>query len=598
MTALIDIDALTENPAAPAAEPDGAVSIEAKPDLKRARSLNLQDTDAADRLRKLVPMLREAHKLLSDQQVPKAARKTLEALDVDPDSAIANHMMGLCLDKLGHISRALDFYERAWRLDPMDAALHHNLGMAAWKLDMLDAAERFYRIALEINPGDVDVTINLAGVMRDNGRFADAIEILRATIYANQENASLWNSLGTVLLEQGAADQALTFYDEALRLNPKFGRAWHNTAYARVNLGKPDWAMEAYDNALEFAACRSDSVNMHYGRALTLLALGRLEEAWKEYDIRLDADYGGATLFISPKPMWFGDGDVAGKRVLLIGEQGLGDEVLFASCFQEFIDELGPDGHLTIACEHRLRPLFERSFPAARIIEHRTVSHESRDVRGVPEITDWDEFDLWAPIASIVKRYRSSVEEFPYRESFLTADESRLAEMRAALAALPAGPKIGLCWKSKLMNVKRSKYFSAFEQWKPILQTPGAVFVSMQYGDTSEEIAFARDELGVEIHTIPDLDLMKDLEGVAAAGAALDLVIGPANASTNLAASVGGVIWQIGQKTHWPFHNTDRLPWYPTARAFIAERIGEWDGALAKTANALKEFVAARTNAR
>jgi ADP-heptose:LPS heptosyltransferase len=278
---------------------------------------------------------------------------------------------------------------------------------------------------------------------------------------------------------------------------------------------------------------------------------------------------------------------------MFIGEQGVGDEVLFFSIIRDLLDEIGPEGRLTVVCGSRLVPLVKRSYPQVDAVFHGTGRKEGVTSRGVPHFQDWEAIDFWTPMATPMGRYRSSIDQFPDDPAYLIPDPARVAHFRAQLAELPPGPKIGLCWKSKLMNSKRSKYFSPFEDWKHVLRTPGAVFVNLQYGDVTEEIPRAQAEHGVTIHELAGLDLFDDLEGVAAASAALDLAIGPLNASTNLAAAVGCPTWFVALKTDWVLLGTDRAPWYPRSRAFWPARYGDWGDVMKRVAGELSQFAAA-----
>jgi tetratricopeptide (TPR) repeat protein len=585
--AAFDLDALL------AADAQGAAR-EAKGAQTGRRLPELDGADLRGVSREFLNLLKRALRAVDAGEPLEAVRCAAKALDMSPEHAIANQTMGLALEHLGRLSQSIDFYERAWRFDPSNPGIYYNLGLVAWKLDMLEAAERFYRIALEMNPGSADATINLTCVLRDQSRFEEAIELIRAAIYGGPENPMFWNCLGTTLLDAGEPDQALTFYHETLRLDPEFARGWHNLSYAHAVLGDAHASIAASDRALQNPQSEGDRAEMLYGRAQALLAAGRVAEGWRDYATRLSPAYATGTAFLIRRPRWDADCSVAGKSILLVGEQGVGDEVLFLNAVGDLIEEVGPEGRVTVACEKRLISMVARSFPSVQVGAHGTMKHEGRTIRGAPFVENWDEIDLWTPMATPFARYRPTVESFPNDTAFLVADPERVAAMREALAALPEGPKIGLCWKSKVMNSKRSKFFSPFEDWKPVLKTPGVVFVNIQYGDVSEEIPHAAERHGATIHQIPGLDLMADLEGVAALGAALDLTMGPMNASTNLAAAVGTPTWIIGLPTDWPFLGTDRVPFYPHSQGFWPDQYGDWGCAMRKVAGRLGEYTAER----
>ncbi|MGF1463743.1 MAG: tetratricopeptide repeat protein [Maricaulaceae bacterium] len=551
------------------------------PDLGRLDQARTA-TNAADqkRLKKVLALLRRATKALGDNDVPGAAQITLKALELDPEHAIANHVMGMALDKLGHLSRALVFYEKSWKSEPDNPELYHSIGMLAWKLDKLEIAEKFYRINLRMKPDDPSGIINLGGVLRDQAKFDDAIALLRQALYRWPENALLWNSLASTVVEQGDPQQSIVFFEEAIRLAPDFSRGMHNLALSLDLVGQLDRSTTLYEKAIALSDNPADTALMRFGRAHTLLASGRFEEGWDSYEARLDPDYKNAPFFTIKTEHWRGDMPVTGRRVLVVGEQGLGDEVLFMNTFGDFLDHVGPEGEVTLACEPRLVSLFQRSFPNLTVGRHSTVQREGRAVRGIGWIDDWSSFDYWAPMGSMVRFLRRGLSDFPNRVGYLTPDPDRVAAIKAQLDALGSGVKVGLAWRSMVMNAQRSKFFSPFERWGPVLKTPGAKFVSLQYGDTSEDLAFAKERFGATVHVLEDLDLKDDLEGVAALGAALDLFIGPMNASTNLGAACGGNVWFVGHASHWPFHSTARMPWYPQARVFSPRRFGDWTGVM------------------
>ena len=142
-------------------------------------------------------------------------------------------------------------------------------------------------------------------------------------------------------------------------------------------------------------------------------------------------------------------------------------------------------------------------------------------------------------------------------------------------------------WKSLKVDSARFRFYSPFDDWAPILTTPGLRFVNLQYGDSTAELEEARRRFGVDIWNPPGLDLKDDLDGVAALSSVLDLVIGPANAATNLSAACGAPTWLVSTPGAWPRLGSERYPWYPSVRVFTPESYGDWAGVMAQVAQAL-----------
>jgi hypothetical protein len=98
------------------------------------------------------------------------------------------------------------------------------------------------------------------------------------------------------------------------------------------------------------------------------------------------------------------------------------------------------------------------------------------------------------------------------------------------------------------------------------------------------------------LQVFDDLDLKDDLEGVAALCAALDLVIGPPNATSNIAAACGAPVWMVQHAQAWPMLGTQAMPWYPSVRVFAGARIGHWKELYAEIATALRARITQASN--
>lgn len=557
--------------------------------------LRFKSSKVEGKLRKALPIMKRAVRKINEGHFREGAKLGLQALDIDENIALANHITAIALDKLGVASLALELYERALKLSPEEPEIYQNLGLLAWRLELYDVAEKFFRIFTRMMPEAIEGPNNLACVLRDKGQMEDAIEVLRAAIYSNQNSSLLWNSLGTVMMEQTDFTNALLFYQQALDLDPDLARAYHNMGYCKATEGDHASALEFIEKALALGNMPPHEIaETRHAKAISLIGSGRLEEAWDAYECRNDPRYNKATCFSIPLPQWDGE-PLEGKRILLVGEQGLGDEVMLMNSGHDLIDRVGPDGQVTIACVPRLVPLFERSFPKARVTRHATIRNNGLPLRGCPNISDWEQFDVWAPMGSVLRVLRRSVDAFPTEGGHLSPDPDRVEHWRAELAKLGPGFKIGLLWKSMLMSAKRTKFYSPFKQWKDTLKTDGVTWINLQYGDCEADLERAEKEFGVKIHQMEGIDLKNDLDDLASLCMALDLVVGPMNATTNIAAGSGANTAIIAAPNSWPFLGTGQLPWYPTATVFSPDTISDWKPAMAKFNSWLEEKISGQS---
>jgi tetratricopeptide (TPR) repeat protein len=530
-------------------------------------------------------LLQRALKAWKRGDTAKAAKLSLQATEADDGNAQAFHLLAITLDRLGHLREALVTYERAFQLDPEDSDLLLNLGLTAWNLDLLDGAERMFRLFIEKRPDHPAGYNNLGSVQRDKRNLSAAIETLRGAIYRMPDQPMLWNSLATALAEEGRAEESLIFYQEALRLDPHFARVWHNLGYSYSHLGRLGNALEAYDCALKLVSNAHEKLETRHSRSICLIGLGQLAEGFREYEVRHAPEFRAWLLHYTKAPLWKGE-PLDGKRILIVGEQGLGDELMFANILPDLSRAIGDEGKLQIAVDPRLVPLFQRSFPRAEIGVYDDGKLEGKPVRIFHWARAGGDPDFYAPMGTPLQYLRKDISGFP-REAFLKADPDKTASFRARLETLGPGPYVGICWRSMVMGAKRGKYYSALDAWGPILTLPGVTFVNLQYGEVASELAGAREKFGVPIHHFDDLNLKDDLDGAAALTAACDLMISAPTAAAAMAGALGVETWFLTASRVWPQLGTDHYPWYRATRVFSCEKFADWTTLMPRVRDAL-----------
>lgn len=534
--------------------------------------------------------VKKALRLIDSGKAADGVKLAVSAMDDDPSCVPAYMVAGAGLDQLGLLLPALTVMQEALRIAPTNPLIPSVLADIAKRNGDLDSAEQLIRLASQIDPLNWRNAASLALILRDKANFDEAIDLLRGQIMIYPEEPVLWNALAAVLVDFGDVDNAKIFAREAIRLRPNNLEAVHNLGVALLDEGDFEAAYECFVRSATVKAGLSQRANGGLSLAHTLLGLGRLAEGWPAYEVRVEPGV-GLLDFLTEKPRWTGD-DLAGKRLLVIGEQGLGDEIMFMGIMPEAQAATGPDGNVGVACETRLVNLFARSF-GTEVRAHASARHNGRTVRGVPDL-DWSSYDCWAPMGDLARYFRPTHESFAATRPFLQPDSERVAAFKAQRAARAPGLAIGIAWRSLLMTAQRQRFFADIEDWAPVLTTPGVTFFSLQPGDTAEEEARLAARFGVTLEKFDDLDVRADLDGIAAASAALDLVIAPMNASSNLAAGIGTPVWFTAGHKDWSMLGTDSIPWYPWTRLFMPPRQAAWGDLYARVAGELASFAAAR----
>ncbi|WP_291832463.1 tetratricopeptide repeat protein [Brevundimonas sp.] len=583
---------------APAPAAQGIAGDAASPAAISRLSKSLAGVRSVKAQRKGLELLKLSLAAIRVNDFDRATQRALDSLKLDETNGLAWHVLAICQEKQNRFGPAIHAYEAALQLLPDHTDIAHDLGRLAQRLGYLDISEKLLLKFLAANPGHIEATNNLACVMRDQNRYADAIETLRPLLQIEADSSVLWNTLGTVLNDQGRLDEALTFFEEALRLDPTFAKARYNRANVRRPLGDVAGAIEDMEAALPGAENGYEVAMMNMARALMLMGEARIPEAFEAYEVRLDPNLPDAMHVAVEAPRWDPKTeDIRGKRVLVVGEQGIADELVFANCLNDIIEAVGPEGQVYLAVEARMVGLFQRGFPRAIVGGHKAVRLEGRLTRYVPFAEELEQkLDCWVPIASLMAVYRPTLESFPGPGQVIVPDPDKVAYWRGELAKLPEGLKVGLHWKSLVMTGARAAFFAAgFQRWEPILTTPGCVMVNLQCGDVSEDLA-AAEAAGVFIWT-PPINLKDDLEDVAALSVACDVVLGPGIAGTNIAAASGARTWMVAAPDDWHLMTTDHYVFYPDVKIFVRGAVDGWPEVIDRMRAALDRVVAGGWNA-
>lgn len=453
-----------------------------------------------------------------------------------------------------------------------------------------------------------EMRILLASICAQLGEFDQARAQVQAVLDAGAQSANAHNALGNIYRMQGRLEDAVASYREALAIEPHHVAACSNCGLCLQDLGALDGAERCYLDALEFdpsdltaasnlasllfdlgryeeALCRIDQVldrnprfsQAHAVKALGLLRRGDFARGWPEYEWR-ERDAGRRQPSPDRYPEW--DGSVMSNGTLLIcAEQGLGDQIMFASCVPEAAASVGS---CILECDPRLTELFARSFRAVHVYPHRKRNVEPWLKEGkIPSAKTW--------IGSLPLRYRRRAENFQQRGPYLVADPIKVDVWRQRLNALGPGLKIGISWRGGVATTRRRIRSIDLREWDPVLLGPNARFVSLQYGDCEREIAEYETRSGVPI--VRWENAIADYDETAALVCALDLVISVQTSVIHLAGALGRPVWiLVPRVAEWRYgESADTMPWYPTARV-LRQRNEGWEELLEEASCLVREL--------
>jgi tetratricopeptide (TPR) repeat protein len=493
-----------------------------------------------------------------------------------PAPAKALRLKAQRLEREGDLAAAFEAYERAVALAPQDPELLAALAGLAGELEMHDLAVQLWARLSLADPGDCAHALGYARALLATAQFAEAIEVLKTALLAHSTEPRLWTTLGLALTYAGRAGEALTFFDEGVRLGPALAGAVYNRGLAHCELNRPAEAAADFQAALKLARKPSERATIEFSLATLALSRGDLAGGWSLYERRLSPDWPRSVAFQGVGRRLAQTDAAGGRSVLVLAEQGVGDEMMFAGALPDLIEEIGPGGRLVLAVDARLVDLFRRSFPSAEVLAHATPRIGGR-ARRLADPPPGGRIDLWSPLASLAQRYRPSPAAFP-RVPYLKPDPARVEHWKRWLG--DARPAVGLTWRSGKLTGERRRFYPAPANWADLLGTAGVQFVNLQYGDCAEDLAALSRIGGVEIRQPPGLNLKDDLDDLAALCVAVDGVVSVPNATGALAGACGAPVAFVSGPGGWTHLGQDEPPWYARARWCETADFGDWTPAL------------------
>lgn len=417
------------------------------------------------------------------------------------------------------------------------------------------------------DPSNFNAHNEVGILLAQQGRYAEAIVAYDTALALKPNSGETHNNRAMSLRAVGRSQEAVTDAGEALRLMPGNGLVKLNAAAIYDDCGRVDLAAALVS---EHIAQSPDDPNTHYNYGLMLLAAERFADGWREFAWRVKQKPINAHYDHFDVDRYEDGMDVAGKRVLVWPEQGLGDEVLMATMLPDLIAE---GAQITLLAAPRLIPLFKRAFPTIDVQPRVALpigalfQREIIPQADLPIRIDRETFDVQMSLGDLGARYRSSTDKFPRQERLLVPDTSPVQ-----LARSKGLKVVGLTWHSRRNPRIGALKSLDLEEMVPILRTPNCVFVNLQYGDCADEIGRVKEQFGVHIVQLPEIDPLIDMNIYTNFIATLDLVITASNTAAHIAGGLGVPTWVLvpeGPGKLWYWHrDRNDSPWYASVELF------------------------------
>jgi len=537
--------------------------------------------------------------------VGKAAQASLcleRAISLDPSAALFRFYQGNVRMAAGDYVGAIEAYNEALLLAPAQAPFAYNLGNAYRLAGAWDKAKEAYETTLKIDPnhteamnnlslvyergGSVDEAVawlekavtaapaygegwlNLCNLAEKAGRFDRSAEAARRALALMPDNPSASFGLGVALNRLGKDEEALASYREALRLKPEWAEGWDNLGQTCQSLNRLDDAENAFRRAIgadgqtmadegSRRVDESEYGHRHWHLALLELLKGDYVRGFARYRARFK-DVGGLSRLSCPQPVWQGE-DIAGKTILVMDEQGLGDALMLA----RFLPLLKARGARVVFLAHpALVPLF-----------HGWNGSDVLIARGHP----LPAFDVYASIFDLPYAFGTTVESVPAAVPYLPAPEVE-AGMR-----LPedGAKKVALCWAGAPLHKQDARRTIPLAALAPLIRAAGA---GVRFYSLTRDKRQG-DEALMQSFGIVDLaPRLFNMAHTAQAVLQMDLTITCDTSTAHLAGGLGRPVWTLlpfAPDWRWLLDRSDS-PWYPTMCLLRQPMRGDWAGAMGK----------------
>ena len=403
----------------------------------------------------------------------------------DLSKPIFQNALGVAYSGLNDHERAVKHFLESIKLNPLDPFPFFNIGNSLTKNLQFEEGAKYYKLALTLDENCADAIVGLGVSAFQQSDYPTCEGYFKRALELKPNNVQIITNLGNSYLVQGRFDEALELLNQALKINP-------NMPMARTN------------------------------RGLIKLGRGDFQTGWEDYEYRFHEEAFNVKRFTN-LPLWPGPQGVD-KKVFIWSEQGLGDEIMFASIFRDLEN---CSEKFFIECDERLLEIFQVSFPKLRFLKKK--------------VQKVDGIDHQLPLASLGLLFRNKIEHFPsYDGGYLKLPEHEIPPaLTKTLDSLPR-PLIGVSWESYALtkNFRDRKSITA-KEFEILTTLKNCSFINLQYPNPHKHEHPKSQDIPTGVITLPDLDLKNDIKLLGHVIKSLDSIITIGNSVAHLCGGLG-----------------------------------------------------------
>lgn len=262
-------------------------------------------------------------------------------------------------------------------------------------------------------------------------------------------------------------------------------------------------------------------------------------------------------------------------RLLVYGEQGLGDELMFAT----MLKQASRDYKIVFDCHPRLQLLHETSKLAMETDVHFEPTRKVRD-----RVVSSHGCEAKVAIGNLARFYRTSFDQFPAHPHY-SAPQDLAAQYREHLTKIAGGRQIiGLATRGGLMQTARLYRMLPLEVLERLFSDDSLMFVSLDYEDMTTLAQWSAQKYGPgKFIWQPSILWHWQYEYTAALVAATDAVVTVPQTVAHLSAAMGHPTYVMTpSRPDWRLGlSGETWYWYPGSNTRLLRQQGQsWQPAL------------------
>jgi len=522
--------------------------------------------------------------LMNLNQIDNANHSIKKILDLEPKNTIALELIYSNYLKINNYQLAEKFINKLINIGHYKYELLRDKAFIEYLKKNYQNARKFIKKAFQINKEEV-FGLNIYGLINiEQNKTLQAINQLEKAISINPKYSDSYNNLGKCFIDIENLSQAYLCFKKAYRINPEADLPLINIANILSLKDKNKLALKFYERAkkinpknhvtienIAIINCKLKNIewveknfqsqkalgNLNYeflqGYSYLLLNKKRFSEAFDLFDARLQTkDFPKKNFnYINIIKKLNTQKKIERKsKILIVKEQGVGDEILFSSMYNDLLNK---HSNVQIECDPRLLKIFNRSFKKNIFFPFGHFSSTKDKM---------ENFDKILYAGSLAKYFRKNEEDFktdPYLKTLEEIDNN----INTKLENFKDTKKIGISWKS-VVNIYGTLKSLKIKDFEKII-SKNKTLINLQYGKTDKEIKkFIED--GNNLYTFNDIDLFNDFDSLISILKHLDVFVTVSNSTAHFAGALGIPTILICPKKsstyyYWDYEN-GKTPWY------------------------------------